>query len=83
MSFRFSMAWSRLCPKAGGAQYKGIDFYHRVIDRCLELGIEPGLHAIIGTYLKPFKMKAAGLIGIVLLGLVITLKFSPNIMEIK
>ena len=40
--FRFSLAWSRILPEGRGkANQKGIDFYHRVIDRCLELGVEP------------------------------------------
>ena len=40
--FRFSLSWSRLLPNGTGAPNpKGVDFYHRVIDRCLELGVEP------------------------------------------
>lgn len=40
--FRFSIAWTRIFPKGTGTpNQKGVDFYHRVIDRCLELGIEP------------------------------------------
>ena len=42
--FRFSTAWSRIMPEGQGPlNIKGIDFYHRVIDRCLALGIEPWL----------------------------------------
>ena len=42
--FRFSTAWSRIMPEGRGPlNTKGIEFYHRVIDRCLELGIEPWL----------------------------------------
>ncbi len=41
-NFRFSLSWSRILPAGiktvNGA---GVDFYNRVIDRCLELGIEP------------------------------------------
>ncbi len=41
-SFRFSIAWSRVLPKGiGKINAKGIDFYDRVIDYCLEKGIEP------------------------------------------
>ncbi|MEQ9098007.1 MAG: GH1 family beta-glucosidase [Imperialibacter sp.] len=41
-SFRFSIAWPRLLPKGTGhINSKGIDFYHRVIDYCLENGITP------------------------------------------
>lgn len=41
-NYRFSISWSRILPQGIGAlNYKGIDFYNRVIDFCLELGIEP------------------------------------------
>ncbi|HQR94412.1 MAG: beta-glucosidase [Bacteroidetes bacterium 24-39-8] len=41
-SYRFSIAWSRIFPKGiGQVNQAGIDYYHRVIDFCLELGIEP------------------------------------------
>ncbi len=40
--FRFSTAWTRLLPQGTGqVNQKGIDYYHRVIDRCLEAGVEP------------------------------------------
>jgi beta-glucosidase len=40
--FRFSIAWTRIFPEGTGTpNQKGVDFYHRIIDRCLELGIEP------------------------------------------
>lgn len=40
--FRFSLAWPRLLPDGTGkSNQKGIDFYNRVIDKCLELGLEP------------------------------------------
>ncbi len=40
--FRFSLAWSRVLPYGtGSVNQKGIDFYNRIIDTCLELGIEP------------------------------------------
>ncbi|MBK8567116.1 MAG: beta-glucosidase [Saprospiraceae bacterium] len=40
--FRFSLAWPRLLPDGPGKpNQKGIDFYNRVIDKCLELGLEP------------------------------------------
>lgn len=42
--FRFSIAWSRILPNGVGVpNQKGIDFYHRVIDACLERGLEPWL----------------------------------------
>ena len=41
-NYRFSIAWSRILPYGIGAvNYKGIDFYNKVINFCLELGIEP------------------------------------------
>lgn len=41
-NYRFSIAWSRIFPKGiGQVNQAGIDYYHRVIDFCLELGIEP------------------------------------------
>lgn len=41
-NFRFSFSWSRLFPAGIGAvNSKGVDFYNKVIDFCLELGIEP------------------------------------------
>jgi beta-glucosidase len=40
--FRFSLAWPRLLPDGTGKpNQKGIDFYNRVIDKCLEIGLEP------------------------------------------
>lgn len=41
-NFRFSISWSRIFPEGiGHVNKKGVDFYHRVIDQCLELGIQP------------------------------------------
>ncbi len=41
-AFRFSLAWARLLPNGiGTPNQKGIDFYNRVIDKSLELGIQP------------------------------------------
>ena len=40
--FRFSLSWSRIMPHGTGeVNYKGIEFYNKVIDFCLDLGIEP------------------------------------------
>lgn len=40
--FRFSLSWSRVLPEgAGRMNPKGISFYHKVIDRCLQTGVEP------------------------------------------
>jgi len=42
--FRFSLGWSRLIPQGTGAiNQKGVDFYNKVIDTCLSIGIKPWL----------------------------------------
>ncbi|GAB3820594.1 hypothetical protein GCM10028895_21150 [Pontibacter rugosus] len=41
-NFRFSLSWSRLLPEGvGQVNQAGIDYYNRLIDHCLELGIKP------------------------------------------
>ncbi|MDB5120434.1 MAG: bglA 2 [Sphingobacteriales bacterium] len=41
-NFRFSISWSRLLPDGKDRiSQEGISFYHKVIDYCLESGIEP------------------------------------------
>ena len=41
-NFRFSFSWPRILPEGiGKVNEKGVDFYNRMIDNCLELGIEP------------------------------------------
>ena len=41
-AYRFSISWARLFPEGKGKLNKaGVDFYNRIIDLCLELGIEP------------------------------------------
>lgn len=41
--FRFSIAWSRIYPTGEEAEpnEEGLKFYEKVIDRCVEYGIEP------------------------------------------
>jgi beta-glucosidase len=40
--FRFSLGWPRLLPEGTGKiNQQGVDFYNRVIDKCLDLGLEP------------------------------------------
>jgi beta-glucosidase len=40
--FRFSIAWTRIIPDGTGkTNREGILFYHRLIDECLKLGLEP------------------------------------------
>lgn len=41
-NFRFSISWSRVIPSGVGVpDPEGIKFYNRLIDKCLELDIEP------------------------------------------
>jgi beta-glucosidase len=41
-NFRFSISWSRIFPEGTGAiNQAGIDYYNRVIDHCIKLGVEP------------------------------------------
>ena len=41
-NYRFSIAWSRICPEGTGkVNQAGIDFYNRLIDLSLSLGITP------------------------------------------
>lgn len=41
-NYRFSISWSRILPGGmGEANSKGIDFYNKVIDYCLQVGIKP------------------------------------------
>jgi beta-glucosidase len=43
-SFRFSLSWSRIFPEGiGKPNQKGVEFYHKVIDCCIENGVEPWL----------------------------------------
>jgi beta-glucosidase len=43
-NFRFSISWSRIFPSGiGEVNTRGVDFYDRIIDLCLELGITPWL----------------------------------------
>lgn len=40
--FRFSLAWTRILPDGTGkVNQAGIDFYNKVIDKCIKEGIEP------------------------------------------
>ncbi|QXC59764.1 beta-glucosidase [Aquihabitans sp. G128] len=39
---RFSISWPRVLPEGTGrVNAKGLDFYDRVVDECLEAGVEP------------------------------------------
>jgi len=40
--FRYSVSWSRICPDGTGPiSEKGLDYYDRLFDTCLEKGITP------------------------------------------
>lgn len=46
-TYRFSIAWPRIIPDGDGEiNREGLDFYHRFVDKLLEAGIEPFLHAL-------------------------------------
>lgn len=41
-NFRISFSWARIIPAGTGEiNQAGLDFYHKVIDTCIEFGIEP------------------------------------------
>ncbi len=41
-NFRLSISWARILPNGTGkVNQAGIDYYHKVIDTCLEFGIQP------------------------------------------
>ena len=41
-AYRFSISWARIQPAGSGAiNQKGIDYYNRLIDGCLAMGVEP------------------------------------------
>ena len=41
-NYRFSVSWSRILPTGTGpVNHKGIDYYNRLIDCCISLGITP------------------------------------------
>lgn len=42
-SYRFSVAWARICPAEGTVNKKGVDFYNRLINELIANGIEPML----------------------------------------
>jgi beta-glucosidase len=44
-NYRFSLSWTRIFPdgKLTSKNQKGIDFYHRLIDACLERNITPNV----------------------------------------
>jgi len=58
-NFRFSLSWSRIFPNGTGAiNMMGVDFYNRVIDLCIELGIEPWI--TLYHWDLPFELEKKG-----------------------
>lgn len=58
-TYRFSLSWSRIIPTGiGKVNEEGIDFYNRVIDCCLENGIEPNV--TLFHYDLPFTLACKG-----------------------
>ena len=58
-TYRFSLSWSRIIPTGiGEVNEKGIVFYNRVIDCCLENGIEPNV--TLFHYDLPFTLACKG-----------------------
>jgi beta-glucosidase len=57
--YRFSISWSRILPSGiGMINQAGVDFYHRVIDACLRLGIEPWI--TLYHWDLPFELERKG-----------------------
>ncbi len=42
--YRLSFSWSRIMPDGWHVNEKGLAFYEKIIDRCLEYGISHSLH---------------------------------------
>jgi len=58
-NFRFSLSWPRILPDGTGRiNEKGIDFYQRMTDECLKLGIEPW--AVLYHWDLPQKLEEKG-----------------------
>jgi beta-glucosidase len=58
-NFRFSLSWSRIIPSGTGKVNPiGIEFYNRVIDFCLEMGIEPWI--TLYHWDLPFELEKKG-----------------------
>lgn len=58
-TFRFSISWARIIPKGTGEiNRKGVEFYNKVINYCLEKGIIPNV--TLFHYDLPYEMAKIG-----------------------
>ncbi|WP_440895069.1 glycoside hydrolase family 1 protein [Amphibacillus sp. Q70] len=58
-AYRFSISWARIMPTGyGEVNQQGIDFYNRVINYCLEKGIEPNV--TLFHYDLPYELARQG-----------------------
>lgn len=58
-TFRFSIAWDRIIPNGvGEVNQKGIEFYNRVINYCIEKGLEPNVSLF--HYDLPYELAIQG-----------------------
>jgi len=50
--FRFSLSWQRIfLDDSGKLNDRGMDYYQKVVDTCLETVLFPGSRSTTGTYL--------------------------------
>ena len=60
-SYRFSIAWPRVQPDGRGAlNPRGVAWYRRMVEGCLERGSSPSRRSITGTCRRRGRRPAAG-----------------------
>jgi beta-glucosidase len=60
LNFKFSLSWSRILPNGSGKiNNEAIDFYHDILDICIENGIEPFV-SLYDSYLPTELEKEGG-----------------------
>lgn len=78
-AYRFSISWPRVMPNGRGeVNEAGVSFYHRLIDRLLASGIDPGFASITGTFRRHWATSVAGQTAIARGGSPITPRSSAN-----